>query len=579
MKGYLIFSLDKAIEISNNTVQYQFNKNLIFLTDRVIIYSLLKKNNLKVILVQKFLKQEKFNKLFIKNYEIFNKSLKDLDKYSSDKTNFYFNTFRYLAPRDYVGIISIITALNDIVKKFKFKEIILYTNFKGAIFNASVYNKIFEYFCKVNKINFSLDDSKIIKKLNFFGNIIKFLLKFQALIQNFNFIKLKLLVKKCITKIEIFKKKKSILIIEPAFDLNFMNYKIRNTFFKTFTLTKDEKIYSDNSFGNLKKIKKKEPYLDIILNHLKYNIQFKKKFINIKSKEILKFIKKNHIKKIFWGASPSPYLANILNSIRNINTEIYGVQHGGKYLIQKDDIYHQDSDYFFCDKFLSYGASKMFDKKKYSKNTEIVEAGSFKSNFLKKRFKNFKLNNLKNNILYIPISSSFLIKPFYGSMEINHYEKQIQISKSLNKISHYKKYVKIISRSIICGRFVDKLSLERNPINFDLINYKNLFIKSDTVLNVVKNLRPKIIICDSLSTPIYELLYTNSEIIIFLDQENLPKKDIISLLSKRAHLVKNTKEMQVVINRIKKRNISKAKNDEFLKKFYLNKGHEFSSIN
>ena len=164
MKGYLIFSLDKAIEISNNTVQYQFNKNLIFLTDRVIIYSLLKKNNLKVILVQKFLKQEKFNKLFIKNYEIFNKSLKDLDKYSSDKTNFYFNTFRYLAPRDYVGIISIITALNDIVKKFKFKEIILYTNFKGAIFNASVYNKIFEYFCKVNKINFSLDDSKILKK-------------------------------------------------------------------------------------------------------------------------------------------------------------------------------------------------------------------------------------------------------------------------------------------------------------------------------------------------------------------------------------------------------------------------------
>ena len=77
---------------------------------------------------------------------------------------------------------------------------------------------------------------------------------------------------------------------------------------------------------------------------------------------------------------------------------------------------------------------------------------------------------------------------------------------------------------------MDKLSLEHNPINFDLINYKNLFIKSDTVLNVVKNLRPKIIICDSLSTPIYELLYTNSEIIIFLDQENLPKKDIISLL-------------------------------------------------
>ena len=579
MRGYLIFSLNKAIEVSNKISEYQLNKNLIFLTDRVIIYSLLRKKNLKVILIQKFLKQKKFNKIFLKNYKIFNKSLKNLDKRSSDKTNFYFNTFRYLGPRDYVGVISIIDALNNIVKKFKLKEIILYTGFRGAIFNANVYIKIFKHFCKVNKIKFSLDDSKVNKKIDFLINITRLLFKLNSLTRNFNFIKLRLLIKKNISKIEILKKKETILIIEPAFDLNFMNYKIRNIFFKTFSLIKNEKIYLDNSFGVLKKIKKKEPYLDIMVNHLKFNIKFNKKFIYDKSKEVLKFIKKNKVKKIFWGVSPSPYLANILDYIKNKNIEIYGVQHGGKYLIQKDDIYHQDSDYFFCDSFLAYGVSKLFNKNKYSKNTKIVETGNFKSNFLKKEFKNLKFDHLKNNILYIPISSSFLIKPFYGSMEINHYFKQIEICKSLNKIPYYKKYVKIISRSIIFGKILDQLSLEHNPINFDLVNYKNLFVKSDSVLNVVKDLMPKIIICDSLSTALYELLFTNSEIIIFLDQENLPKKDVIYSLSKRVHLVKNISEMKFAINKIKKKNILKAKNDEFLKKFYLNKSNEFSPIN
>ena len=58
MRGYLIFSLNKAIEVSNKISEYQLNKNLIFLTDRVIIYSLLRKKNLKVILIQKFLAGE-----------------------------------------------------------------------------------------------------------------------------------------------------------------------------------------------------------------------------------------------------------------------------------------------------------------------------------------------------------------------------------------------------------------------------------------------------------------------------------------------------------------------------------------
>jgi len=578
MKGYLVFSLDRAIFISQNVKQYSIKK-IIFLTDRVIIYNLLKKNNLKVFLIQKFLKQKKFNKIFDNNYEVFNLSLKNLDKNSFAKINYYYNTFRYLGSRDYVGIICMISALNIMVRKLKIKEISLFSGIKAAIFDENIYIKIFEYFCNVNKIKFTLDNSKFNKQLNILDNLIKIFFKLNFIIKNINLFKFKLFVKKYISKIEIFKNDNSILVIEPAFDLNFMDYKIRNIYFKNFDLIKGQNIYYHNMFKDFKKIKNKEPYLEIILNYLKYNVQFNKILINTKSKEILHFIKKNKIKKIFWGATPNPYLANILDTIKSKDIEIYGTQHGGKYFIQHDDICHKDSDYYFCDKFLAYGVSKIFNKKKFSKKNQILEVGSFKSNYLQNESKNFKDYNLKENLLYIPNSSSFLIKPFHGSMEFGHYKKQTQICKNLSKISFYKKYVKIISKSVVFERIIDQLSLEHNPINFDLKNYKNLFIKSDSILSVIKNLKPKIIVCDSLSTSIYELLCTHSEIILFLDQENLPKKDVIFSLSKRVHIVKNINEMKVIIGKIKNENISKAENNDFLKIFFLEKVCESDNIN
>ena len=141
------------------------------------------------------------------------------------------------------------------------------------------------------------------------------------------------------------------------------------------------------------------------------------------------------------------------------------------------------------------------------------------------------------------------------------------------------KYIKIISRSLIFERIIDQLSLEHNPVNFDLKNYKNFHIKSDSISNVIKSLKPKIIVCDSLSTPIYELLLTSSEIILFLDKENLPKRDVISSLSKRVYIIKNLNEMKITIDKIKKGNVSKAENKEFIKKFYLKKHTDETILN
>ena len=54
MIGYLIFSLKKTIEISSNNELKKKYKNSYFLTDRVIIFSLLKKHGFKVILLKNF---------------------------------------------------------------------------------------------------------------------------------------------------------------------------------------------------------------------------------------------------------------------------------------------------------------------------------------------------------------------------------------------------------------------------------------------------------------------------------------------------------------------------------------------
>ena len=70
--------------------------------------------------------------------------------------------------------------------------------------------------------------------------------------------------------------------------------------------------------------------------------------------EIRKIIKKHKVKKIFLGCDPNPTLSNILKSVSNLDIKIMGCQHGGGYIVQNYDKEHIDSDYNFCDYFISY---------------------------------------------------------------------------------------------------------------------------------------------------------------------------------------------------------------------------------
>ena len=159
-------------------------------------------------------------------------------------------------------------------------------------------------------------------------------------------------------------------------------------------------------------------------------------------------------------------------------------------------------------------------------------------------------------------------------MEINHYLKQKQICDFINNFNLNKIFIKIISRSIIFGKIIDELSLEHNPLSFDLAKYKNFTLTSGLIPNVIKKLKPKIIICDCFSTAIYEIMLSKSEIILFLDQE-FTKKRCYETFVKESFLVKSIKDMKLVIKKIVKGNVTKAKNDEFIKNFYLSKLDNF----
>ena len=62
------------------------------------------------------------------------------------------------------------------------------------------------------------------------------------------------------------------------------------------------------------------------------------------------------------------------------------------------------------------------------------------------------------------------------------------------------------------------------PFLLEKKNMKNFLIAYEKIYKCVVKYQPKILILDHLSTSIYECIYSKSEIILFLDKINMPKK-------------------------------------------------------
>ena len=107
------------------------------------------------------------------------------------------------------------------------------------------------------------------------------------------------------------------------------------------------------------------------------------------------------------------------------------------------------------------------------------------------------------------------------------------------------------------------------PIILEAKNLKNFNLNFQKSYISISKYRPKIIILDFLSTTLYECLLSSSEIILFIDNYNLPPKDVLKLLKKRVHIVKNILEFELIYQEVLENKISKNKDKSFLKYFYL----------
>ena len=586
MHAYLVFSLQHTIYLLKKEKNFFYKKNSIFVTDKLIIYNLLKSKNIKTECLEKYIQGRKRKNLFIKYYKNFDKKLKKTGEknkvfINNKKINSIYNTYRGNSPRYYVGAKFLFIALTAISKKYKIKDIVYLNDLEPVLplfLNTSLdqefYVNIFKLFCKKNNIKF-----KRIKTFNFTNEslnekLIKYFFNIYYIINEINFSKIFYFIKKIFSKINFIKSKNSILILDPASDIYYSKYSTRKVFFKNFVKKFSKILFKFKSNKNIELIPEKSKNIsDILLDAIKRDNLFLKNFFEESFHKLFKFIKDYKVKEIFWGTSPSPIIRNSIMMFKN-KVEISGVQHGGKYFLMDEDICHRDSDYAFCDKFYAYGISKKFNKKKYSKSTKLINSGSLKDDY--------NLSNIDKisdkdslSILYIPISLSTFNIPAIETSPIERFYLQRKICEAINNTKNVSKFIKIIPKTFYKDHNFDFHSLETNPIYYELKKYHSIKIVSDSILKTVKKLNPSIIITDYLSTPVFELANSKSNIIVFLDKNNYPKKDVLISLKKRVHIVNSVKEMNSYIKKILKNKISKNLNQEFYNLFYKSKINQF----
>ena len=156
-------------------------------------------------------------------------------------------------------------------------------------------------------------------------------------------------------------------------------------------------------------------------------------------------------------------------------------------------------------------------------------------------------------ILYVPISLNNFWKPNIQSSQTERFENQKKICKFLNNLKEYETYLKFIPNTLKNNLILNYYNLETNPIYLYSKNYKNLNVNSNSMIKAFTFVKPQIIIFDSFSTPIYELLNSKSELIVFIDKLNPLKRDALKSLKERCFLVSSIKDLNKAINLIERK--------------------------
>jgi len=566
MLAYLVFNMQSVNFILKK--KNFFQKKSIFITDTIHLNNLLRQNKLNSVCIEQEITTDLKNFLLNKHYERINKKLKILGKkniiiINNKKFNTLYYNFRGLAGRIFVGIKLKLFSLKKIINLRKIKRICYLNDYEDKLFDNKFFFLLLKIFCKKN--NLGLENLKLekIQIKNFKWQFKKIFLNLVYLLKNLSYSKIIIIIKKKLSYFSF--SKKHFLIIEPALDIQYSNF---NLFKTIFFKIKSE--YSTN------KIDQNKLKIDNFMNLFYSYLLEKNKILNdLTVKKILSFKKKikNKNIQIFWSQGPELENRSFFYFLKK-NYIVNGVQHGGKQLIMKNrEIINKDFEYAFCNKYFSYGISKIFKKKKFGLSKGLVNLGCMKAKYDHKDLE-FSSKN-KNNILYVPISLSSLTYPTFEILANYKYADQLSACKYLNNQKFLKPFVKIIPNIKFNNNFIDENSLIFNPIYFKLKQFKKIKECSSSIINEIKKKKPRIIFFDSFSTPVYQSLLSQSEIIVLKDKNTLFQKDALMLLKKRIHFISDIQKLNDTIRGILKNKNLKAGNNQFYETFYKQQGKLF----
>ena len=310
-----------------------------------------------------------------------------------------------------------------------------------------------------------------------------------------------------------------------------------NLYFKEVSVVLDDEIYN-KYFLNLSR-----------------EINNKKKELFGRLRSLIKFLANNKVHGFSWGNSPCQFTEiSILVSALQQKYPVFGFQHGGSYI---DQIYpyHYHSDFMRCTSYYSYSFLKN-DFSLYKKELNDIQVIPFgkKVNSLKKKIHD-------NEILYIPTNSIDLYQgTILRSLPNELLNVQLEILKKLNNLDNlrFKANAKPFPGATIKNSF---FLLEKNK-------YKNInYILNTPLKSYLKKRVPGLVIFDLPSTPVYEILHTKSQVILYLDFVNPYTEEALNLLSKRVHICNSVEQINSCIERYISNTLKLKYNEEYFRRY------------
>ena len=513
---------------------------------------------------------------FSKLLKDYTQKLRKLDKSLNKKQdlnlkvltkNWIFNLYRY-DPFFYLfALFNFKNSLTNFLSKKKIKKLHVILDFKSfhMLFSNKDITKIIKSI-KKNHITFSNIENQKEEYVNFSYIIVELKKTIKSLILFFKNLSFLL--------ISSFNKKKNILIFEPLYELDINQYSNYNLFFKDIPkIIKKKKEYTRKKNINLKKI------FSIIDNqYIEQKIIFKKiqnhfeshfyYFIN----KIIKFdnfIKKKEIKKCIWGLPPIHPNEKVLmiKHCQNNEIPVYGYQHGGCYNDMSQDTFHFLSDYHYCDKFFCYKNNKLEIDKNIVKDFKLAEHKSIGSLKIKQNYTNDNfIKKTKQRVLFPITNWGDNFAHNMGTMTSEVLKRQEKILKLLKRLN-----IEVIIK------FIKNTDTKYREISYPAYNLAR-FIKSKKFIfeekrnfqQSINYYKPELIILETVSTPLYESIINECNIICFNSKFNKLKKNVEKKLKKRVYLANSDQELFKFISNYKSKKLTKKKDKSFLKENLLN---------